>query len=117
MIGDIETSGNKLQAPTALLGLFENFFNWEPVSPSSAKELARSTAGLCRLLRDEVTEQLSLKSAVFTELATDWRKLLFPDATDERFADGYARQSRSACSWPVRKTSSFRRVFSKLHLH
>lgn len=28
---------------------------------------------------------------VFRELATDWRKLLFPDATDERFADGYAQ--------------------------
>ena len=24
-------------------------------------------------------------------LANDWRKLLFPDATDERFADGYAQ--------------------------
>src|SRR3984893_17690986 len=54
-----------------------------------AKDLAQSTARLCRLLRDEVTEQLSLKSAALTELATDWRKLLFPDATDERFADGY----------------------------
>src|ERR1700730_8985983 len=56
-----------------------------------AKDLAQSTARLCRLLRDEVTEQLSLKSVVLTELATDWRKLLFPDATDERFADGYAQ--------------------------
>ena len=26
-----------------------------------------------------------------TLLAIDWRKLLFPDATDERFADGYAQ--------------------------
>jgi hypothetical protein len=91
MTGDIETSGNKLQAPVGLLGLFENFLNWEPVPPNSAKDLARSTARLCRLLRDEVTEQLALKSEVFTELATDWRKLLFPDATDERFADGYAQ--------------------------
>ena len=38
-----------------------------------------------------MTEQLSLKSVVLTELATDWRKLLFPEATDERFADGYAQ--------------------------
>jgi hypothetical protein len=91
MIGDVETSGNKLQAPAGLLGLFENFLNWEPVPPSSAKDLAQSTARLCRLLRDEVTEQLALKSEVFTELATDWRKLLFPDATDDRFADGYAQ--------------------------
>ena len=91
LIGDIESSGNKLEAPGGLLGLFENFLNWEPVAPRSAKDLAQSTARLCRLLRDEVTEQLSLKSAVLTDLATDWRKLLFPDATDEKFADGYAQ--------------------------
>jgi predicted helicase len=53
--------------------------------------LAHTTARLCRLLRDEVTEQLGLKSEALTSLATDWRKLLFPDATDERFADGYAQ--------------------------
>jgi hypothetical protein len=38
-----------------------------------------------------VTEQLGLKSDALTSLATDWRTLLFPDATDERFADGYAQ--------------------------
>ncbi len=91
LIGDVESSGHKLQAPPGLLGKFDNFLNREPVPPSSAKDLAESTARLCRLLRDEITEQLSLKSAVLTELATDWRKLLFPDATDERFADGYAQ--------------------------
>src|SRR4029434_736221 len=37
------------------------------------------------------TEQLALKSPALTSLATDWRKLLFPEATDERFADGYAQ--------------------------
>lgn len=91
LIGDIEVAGNKLQAPPSLLGLFESFFQWQPISPKSAKELARSTARLCRLLRDEVTEQLALKSPALTELATDWRKLLFPEATDEKFADGYAQ--------------------------
>jgi hypothetical protein len=91
LVGDIESSGNKLQAPPALLGLFESFLRWQPIPPRSAKELAESTARLCRLLRDEVTEQLALKSPALTDLATDWRKLLFPDATDERFADGYAQ--------------------------
>ena len=91
LIGDVETSGNKLQAPPVLLGLFENFLKWRPIPPSSAKELAESTARLCRLLRDEVTEQLALKSSALTALATDWRKLLFPEATDARFADGYAQ--------------------------
>lgn len=91
LIGDIESSGNKLQAPAGLLPLFENFLRWEPVPPRSAKDLAHTTARLCRLLRDEVTEQLALKSEALTSLATDWRKLLFPEATDERFADGYAQ--------------------------
>jgi hypothetical protein len=91
LIGDIETAGSKLQAPSELLGLFESFLQWQPVPPRSVKELAESTARLCRLLRDEVTEQLILKSPALTELATDWRKLLFPEATDEKFADGYAQ--------------------------
>jgi hypothetical protein len=59
--------------------------------PRSAKELAHTSARLCRLLRNEVTEQLALGSEALTTLATDWRKLLFPDATDERFADGFAQ--------------------------
>ncbi len=89
--GDIESSGAKLAPPPGLQTLFENFLRWQPVAPRSARDLAHTTARLCRLLRDEVTEQLGLKSEALTSLATDWRKLLFPDATDERFADGYAQ--------------------------
>jgi hypothetical protein len=89
--GDIETSGAKLAPPPGLLPLFESFLRWRPIPPRSARELAHTTARLCRLLRDEVTEQLGLKSQALTDLAVDWRKLLFPDATDERFADGYAQ--------------------------
>src|SRR5579862_3150182 len=89
--GDIETSGAKLRPPTGLMLLFENFLRWKPVAPHSARELAHTTARLCALLRDEVTEQLGLKSEALTGLAADWRKLLFPEATDERFADGYAQ--------------------------
>jgi len=89
--GDIETSGAKLAPPPGLLLLFESFLRWRPIPPRSARELAHTTARLCRLLRDEVTEQLGLKSQALTDLAVDWRKLLFPDATDERFADGYAQ--------------------------
>ncbi len=89
--GDIENSGAKLAPPPGLLLLFESFLRWKPIPPRSARELAHTTARLCRLLRDEVTEQLGLKSQALTDLAVDWRKLLFPDATDERFADGYAQ--------------------------
>ncbi len=91
LIGDIESSGDKLQAPPGLLSLFEKFLRWEPIPPRSAKELARVSARLCRLLRDEVTEQLALKSPALTSLAMDWRKLLFPEANDKTFADGYAQ--------------------------
>jgi hypothetical protein len=91
LVGDIESSGIKIQAPPGFLSLFESFLRWEPVPPRSAKDLAHTTARLCRLLRDEVTEQLALGSEALTDLAADWRKLLFPDATDERFADGYAQ--------------------------
>jgi len=91
LLGDIESSGDKLQAPPGLVALFDSFLRWTPIPPRNAKELAHTTARLCRFLRDEVTEQLALGSEALTALATDWRKLLFPDATDERFADGYAQ--------------------------
>jgi hypothetical protein len=89
--GDIETSGADLQGPSGLLALFESFLRWEPIPPKNAKELARVAARLCRLLRDEVAEQLDLGGPALTALATDWRKLLFPEATNAQFADGYAQ--------------------------
>src|SRR5262249_40067540 len=46
---------------------------------------------LCRLLRDEVIEQMGRGSPGLTGLAQDWRKLLFPQADDAKFADGYAQ--------------------------
>ena len=91
MEGDVATAGNKLAAPDRLVSLFADFFQWEPQPPRSAAQLAVVTARLCRLLREEVVEQLGQKSAPLTNLATDWRKLLFPSATDEAFADGYAQ--------------------------
>jgi hypothetical protein len=89
--GDVETSGARLAAPQDLVARFDNFLRWEPIPPKSAAELAKVTARLCRLLRDEVTEQLAEKSKALTDLAADWRKLLFPEASDKQFADGYAQ--------------------------
>jgi hypothetical protein len=91
MNGDVRSSGAKLAPPPGLQVLFEAFLSWKPSPPSSAKELAHTTARLCRFLRDEAVEQLARKSPALTSLAQDWRKLLFPEATDERFADGYAQ--------------------------
>ncbi len=89
--GDIETSGATLSAPPSLLALFNDFLNWEPIPPKTAKQLAQISARLCRLLREEVVEQMELGSVALTELAKDWRILLFPQATDAEFADGYAQ--------------------------
>ncbi len=91
MEGDVADAGNKLAAPDGLVSLFADFFQWEPQPPRSAVQLAVVTARLCRLLREEVSEQLGQGSAPLTNLAADWRKLLFPSATDEAFADGYAQ--------------------------
>ena len=89
--GDIETSGDKLAPGHDLQALFDFFFGWNPIAPATAKELAEVSARLCRLLRDEVAEALAEKSDALTTLAADWRDLLFPQATDKQFADGYAQ--------------------------
>ncbi len=49
------------------------------------------TARLCRLLRDEVEEQLAREAPALIGLREDWRQLLLPEATDAEFADGYAQ--------------------------
>lgn len=89
--GDVETSGTKLAAPPQLAGLIEDFLRWEPIPPKRPGQLADMTARLCRLLRDEVLEQLAHAGSVFDDLRADWRQLLFPEATDKQFADGYAQ--------------------------
>lgn len=89
--GDVETSGPKLSAPSTLLTLLTDFLTWHPIPPRTAKKLAEVSARLCRLLREEVVEQLELGSEALSGLAADWRMLLFPEASDAEFADGYAQ--------------------------
>lgn len=89
--GDIEESGGELKAPETVRALFADFFSWAPQPPANAKALAQTSARLCRLLREEVREQMALGHASLLHLREDWRKLLFPDASDEQFADGYAQ--------------------------
>ena len=89
--GEIETAGAALGAPPTLLTLAHAFLTWRPDPPRTARHLAEVAARLCRLLRDEVVEQMALGNRSLGELATDWRKLLFPEATNEQFADGYAQ--------------------------
>lgn len=89
--GDVESAGAKLAAPATLLPLIETFLTWNPIAPRDPLALARISARLCRFLRDEVVEQMSEGSAPLKELAKDWRALLFPNADDAQFADGYAQ--------------------------
>ena len=89
--GDVETAGAKLAAPATLLPLVGDFLTWTPTPPRSVKQLAETAARLCRLLRDEVTEELQRDNPGLTSLAKEWRGLFFPQATDAEFADGYAQ--------------------------
>ncbi|WP_246647339.1 hypothetical protein [Rhizobium laguerreae] len=86
--GDLEKDGKAMKAPGELLGLFSNFLTWTPQAPKSPRRLAEVSARLCRLLRDEVSEQLDRGTLALTGLADDWRKLLFPQADNAQFADG-----------------------------
>jgi N-6 DNA Methylase len=89
--GDIGTSGAKLMAPETLRALVADFLSWAPQPPASARALAQTSARLCRLLREEVLEEMAAGHGSLQHLKQDWRKLLFPEATDPQFADGYAQ--------------------------
>jgi hypothetical protein len=89
--GDLDTAGAKLTAPPALTALVADFLSWNPVPPRTPRQLAETTARLCRLLRDEVEEQLDRKAPALVGLMEDWRQLLLPDAEEAEFADGYAQ--------------------------
>lgn len=89
LVGDIRDA--ELSDPDDnLAALLNDFLTWEPQAPRNAAQLVTAVAGLCRLLREEVLE-LAGVSVTLGALATDWRQMLFPDATDEEFADGYAQ--------------------------
>jgi hypothetical protein len=89
--GDVRSSGAALKAPSNLVTLVADFFGWAPTPPRTAKQLAEMSARLCRLLREEVREELERQNHRLTTLSTEWRDLLFPQATDAEFADGYAQ--------------------------
>ena len=81
----------------ALQHLLHDFLSWQPIIPKDRKgkidlrRFAALLAPLCRMLRDDVTDALRDPSSPLVQLAKDWRQLLFPDATDEQFADAYAQ--------------------------
>lgn len=91
MHGDVRTAGKALTAGEELLEVFSTFYDWSPIQPSKPQQLAETAARLCRLLRAQVVEQLARNEPRLTSLKVDWGKLLFPQADNDEFADGYAQ--------------------------
>lgn len=100
--GTLRAAGNKLSCGDNFEQLLTDFLRWKPAPITGVIALVRAIAPLCRLLRGEVIDQLAdEKHAIaagapeseqpFHGLARDWRALLFPTATDDVFADGYAQ--------------------------
>lgn len=89
--GDLQTAGSRLSAPPAIVDLVREFLGWSPIPPDTPRKLAEASARLCRLLRDEVREELEAGLPALTDLSREWRALLFPEADDAQFADGYAQ--------------------------
>ena len=98
--GDISKEGKKAATPPdahAIERLLHDYLSWEPIIPTGRngkidlKDFAAMIAPLCRMLRDDVTDALKDSDSPLVQLAKDWRELLFPDASDEQFADAYAQ--------------------------
>jgi hypothetical protein len=93
-IGDIDQRGIrglKQEATSDFLTVIREFFTWEPITPTSPRALAELLAPLCRFLRDDVLQAVRNSDSALAQLAYEWRTTLFPDATDEGFADAYAQ--------------------------
>jgi hypothetical protein len=94
MAGDVTKGGATAVNPenaAALSLLLRDFLQWQPISPSTARALAETLAPLCRLIRDDVAQAVQNPASNISQLATEWRQTLFPDADDARFADAYAQ--------------------------
>jgi hypothetical protein len=98
--GDVAAAGKKAVGPEdahAVERLLRDFLLWQPIIPADRKGkidlkgLATLLAPLCRMLRDDVTDALQDPNSPLVKLANEWRQLLFPEAPDEQFADGYAQ--------------------------
>lgn len=91
---DITESGAKAVTDAVvkeLSALLLDFFSWEPIVPKSAKELSAQLAPMCRMLRDDVLDALKRRSDAMLAVARDWRRYLFPEASNEVLADSYAQ--------------------------
>ena len=98
--GDVTTDG-KLAVndndARVLERLLREYLTWEPIIPTDRMgkidlmRFAEILAPLCRMLRDEVTDAIKDDDSPLSQVKENWKKLLFPDASDEQFADAYAQ--------------------------
>ncbi len=103
LVGPIlERAGRDLKPDDNIEGLLRDFLSWKPLPITAVVPLARAVAPLTRLLRTEVLDQLAIEAQrvrrgadeqdqPFHGLAREWRQLLFPEADDATFANGYAQ--------------------------
>lgn len=98
--GDVSLDGGKaatFQDAQAVERLLRDFLLWEPFLPFDSQgridlqRFAEMLAPLCRMLRNDVADALKRPTSLLVQLAHDWRQLLFPDASDDQFADAYAQ--------------------------
>ncbi|MFB9315181.1 type ISP restriction/modification enzyme [Nocardioides plantarum] len=100
--GDLANHTGTLTAPGRLELVINIFLQWQPVPITSVAKLVDTLAPLARLLREEVAdavkaERRAIRSGAdastmpFTGIAKDWRRLLFPQAKDDEFADGFSQ--------------------------
>ena len=98
--GEVSTDGEKavtIQNAHGVEDLLRNFLMWEPFMPKDREgkidlnAFAELLAPLCRMLRRDVEESLTLPQSPLAQLKKDWQQLLFPEASDEQFADAYAQ--------------------------
>jgi len=98
--GNVARDGRRAVSPDdvrGVLGVLTDFFSWQPIVPTTRegeidlKGLAALLAPLCRMLRADVSDALNDAQSPLVQIAKDWRQLLFPDASDEQFADAYAQ--------------------------
>lgn len=94
LTGDITVDGAEVltkKDAERLIELFREFLRWRPVVPKRPRAMAELLAPVCRLLREDVETALEDEDSPLAYLAQDWRRVFFPSATAQEFADAYAQ--------------------------
>ncbi|MFW6118994.1 MAG: type ISP restriction/modification enzyme [Planctomycetota bacterium] len=92
--GDVTTDGKAAVSNDDARGFWKlivDFLSWKPIIPKDIAELVGMVATYCDMLRNDVREALNDEESPLVQLAGEWRDLLFPEASDDRFADAYAQ--------------------------